>query len=306
MEIRQIRTFLTTATLLSFNRAAEQLHCAQSTISSQIQALEEDLGALLFDRLSQGVTLTAAGERFLGYAERVLGTIEEARAAVRGSTPKGSLSIRVPDTIAACALPAIVARFQTRFPQISLHFNSCSPNGLRDLDRGLVDLAFVLSDTVHDGSLCYEAVAPVPIALVAHPEHPLTKAPSVTTDMLVEETLLFTAADCAYNRLLHTLLAEQGLSPRHLMEMSNVAGIKTCLKNRWGVSVLPLMAVAEELAAGALVSLPWRGAALDISALMVWHASKWQSAPLREFMGIAREEIRRLSKSPSCSAASCA
>lgn len=300
MEIRQIRTFLTTATLLSFNRAAQQLHCAQSTISAQIQALEEDLGTLLFDRLSQGIALTAAGERFLGYAERVLGTIEEARAAVRGSTPQGSLSIRVPDTIAVCAIPAIVARFQIRFPHISLHFNSCSPNGLRDLDRGLIDLAFVLSDTVHGGDLCYETVAPAPIVLVAHPNHPLTRVPNVTTAMLVEETLLFTGSDCAYNRLLHASLAEQGLEPRHLMEMSNVAGIKTCLKNQWGISVLPLMAVAEDLAGGALVSLPWSGTALDISTLMVWHASKWQSAPMREFMAIAREEIRRLSKSPCC------
>lgn len=51
MELRQLKTFQTVATLLSFNRAAEALNYAQSTISAQIRGLEEDLDVKLFDRL---------------------------------------------------------------------------------------------------------------------------------------------------------------------------------------------------------------------------------------------------------------
>jgi len=61
MEIRQLKTFRTVAQLLSFKQAAEYLHYAQSSISAQIQALEEELGVQLFDRLGRGILLTEAG-----------------------------------------------------------------------------------------------------------------------------------------------------------------------------------------------------------------------------------------------------
>lgn len=64
MEIRQLRTFQTVAKFLSFNRAANELHYAQSSISAQIQALEEELGVQLFDRLGRRIMLTEAGVRF--------------------------------------------------------------------------------------------------------------------------------------------------------------------------------------------------------------------------------------------------
>lgn len=64
MEIRHLKTFLTVARLLSFNKAAERLHYAQSSISAQIQALETELGVQLFDRLGRRILLTEAGNAY--------------------------------------------------------------------------------------------------------------------------------------------------------------------------------------------------------------------------------------------------
>ena len=72
MEIRHLRAFKAVANLLSFNKAAQQLHYAQSSISAQIQALEEELNVRLFDRLGRGILLTEAGERLLPYAQKML------------------------------------------------------------------------------------------------------------------------------------------------------------------------------------------------------------------------------------------
>ena len=84
MEIRQLKTFRTVAQLLSFNRAAEHLHYAQSSISAQIQALEEELGVKLFDRLGRGILLTEAGVGLLNYAEKILDLADETRSEVAG------------------------------------------------------------------------------------------------------------------------------------------------------------------------------------------------------------------------------
>jgi DNA-binding transcriptional LysR family regulator len=72
MELRQLATFSTLAHTLNFTRAAALLNYAQSSVTAQIQALEEELGTPLFNRLGRRVTLTDAGQRFLSYAERVL------------------------------------------------------------------------------------------------------------------------------------------------------------------------------------------------------------------------------------------
>ena len=80
MEIRHLKTFLGVAKALSFNKAAEHLNYAQSSVSAQIQALEEELGVQLFDRLGRRILLTEAGIRLLDYAEKILQLVDETRA----------------------------------------------------------------------------------------------------------------------------------------------------------------------------------------------------------------------------------
>ncbi|MFP5239760.1 MAG: LysR family transcriptional regulator, partial [Acidobacteriota bacterium] len=63
MELRDLRTFVAVAGMLSFNRAGEALHAAQSTVSARIAAIEADLGVKLFERLGRRVAPTEAGER---------------------------------------------------------------------------------------------------------------------------------------------------------------------------------------------------------------------------------------------------
>lgn len=72
MEIKLLKTFLTVAKVESFSRSAEILDYAQSSISAQIQLLEEDLGTKLFERLGRKIKLTAEGRKLLIYAEQML------------------------------------------------------------------------------------------------------------------------------------------------------------------------------------------------------------------------------------------
>jgi DNA-binding transcriptional LysR family regulator len=113
MEMRQLEIFRALAEELHFTRAAERVHCVQSNVTTQIRALEEELGTPLFDRLAKRVILTDAGRRFLPYAEKVLSTVSDAQAAVvRDSTPAGPLSGGAPELVLNYRLPAISAVFE--------------------------------------------------------------------------------------------------------------------------------------------------------------------------------------------------
>ncbi|MGA7644044.1 MAG: LysR family transcriptional regulator, partial [Syntrophobacteraceae bacterium] len=86
MELRQLKTFLMVAKLLSFNRAADALNYAQSTVSVQIRGLEEEFGVPLFDRLGKQVVLTEAGQVLMRYAQKMLDIEEETHCEVAGHT----------------------------------------------------------------------------------------------------------------------------------------------------------------------------------------------------------------------------
>ena len=86
MEFRQMRTFATVARLLSFNRAADELNYSQSTVSSQIMALEQEFGVPLFERLGRRIRLTEPGQRLVPYATRVLEIVEKAKSDVTGQS----------------------------------------------------------------------------------------------------------------------------------------------------------------------------------------------------------------------------
>lgn len=79
MELHQLRYFLAVSRSRSFTRAAEHEHVAQPSLSQQIRKLEDELGALLFNRLGRSITLTRFGERFEPRARRVMDEIKGAR-----------------------------------------------------------------------------------------------------------------------------------------------------------------------------------------------------------------------------------
>ena len=78
MELRQVRYFLKVAELQNFTEAAKSLFIAQSTLSQQINQLENDLGVLLFDRVGKRLYLTEAGQEFIPLAKQ---TIQDADLA---------------------------------------------------------------------------------------------------------------------------------------------------------------------------------------------------------------------------------
>src|ERR1043166_4621867 len=95
MELRHLRYFLAVGEEQHYGRAAKRLRVAQPALSRQIQDLEDEIGFALFDRLSRGVQISAAGKSFLEDARRILRQVDEAtmrtRQVARGQT--GTLTV---------------------------------------------------------------------------------------------------------------------------------------------------------------------------------------------------------------------
>lgn len=197
MEFRQLRTFRVVADNLSFTKTAEQLFMAQSSVSAQIKALEDELDIKLFDRIGRRVLLTDAGRKLYGYARRMEDMTFEIRSEVSDSRyTKGSLTIRIPETLAAAYMPSIVERFHELNPKVKLTFINCTDRQLREeLNSGRIDLAFLMTDSIHFTDVNVRMLKTEKLALISSPSHPLVPMKNITLRDLDGETLLLPKTD---------------------------------------------------------------------------------------------------------------
>jgi DNA-binding transcriptional LysR family regulator len=295
MEIRQLEIFQALAAELNFTRAAARVHCVQSNVTTQIRALETELGAPLFERLGRTVVLADAGQRFLPYANQVLQLLREARiVAANREQPAGRLCVASPESIVTYHLPPILRLFQQKFPQVELSFlplfSALVP---QQIARGDVDFAFLIGDLIEQRGLLVEHLAPEPMALAVSPKHRLAGRTSIRARDIRDETFLLTQHGCSYRVKFEKALAAAVVLPSRVLEFDSVEAIKQCAALGMGVAVLPLITLGAELAKGSLISLPWAGQDLTMSTQVVWHKGKWISPAMAAFLAVVRQEIRK-------------
>src|SRR5258708_10348986 len=123
MDFDQLQTFLEVARHASFSRVAEKRFRPQPAISSQIRAVEDEVGAKLFDRSGGKVSLTAAGKAFKKYAQDTL----DARKAMLTSlaemehVPRGAITVGANEGTCLHILPEVFADFKKQFPDVSVN-----------------------------------------------------------------------------------------------------------------------------------------------------------------------------------------
>jgi LysR family transcriptional regulator, hydrogen peroxide-inducible genes activator len=129
MEIHQLRYFVAVADEGSFSRAAAREHVAQPSLSQQIQKLEAEMDQRLFDRLPRSVVVTEAGRCLLDYARKILIQIGDAHRCVDELKRDvvGRLAVGAIPTIALYVLPALIGKFQRRYPKVILNFMKIQP-----------------------------------------------------------------------------------------------------------------------------------------------------------------------------------
>jgi len=142
--LNQFRYFCAVAETGHFGRAARRLNMSQPPLSRQIGALEEDLGAELFERTPKGVLLTPAGRQFLAEARNILLLIEQARrnTSAAGRGDMGELTVGFTMCAAYSVVPILTRLYMAAFPKVTLRMRELMPNALeRDLKEGVIDLA---------------------------------------------------------------------------------------------------------------------------------------------------------------------
>ena len=197
MEFRQLITFRAVADHLSFTKTAEKLFMAQSSVSAQIKILEDELNTKLFDRIGRRVVLTQSGQKLYEYARRIEEMTHEIRSEISGSGySEGTLTIRVPETLASVYMPEITARFHKTHPKVKLTFMNCTDRQLREeLNSGRIDLAFLMTDSIYLKDVNVRLLKAEALVLAAGSSHPMAQSKTASLDIINGQTLLLPKTD---------------------------------------------------------------------------------------------------------------
>lgn len=128
-----------------------------------------------------------------------------------------------------------------------------------------------------------------PLLILAAPDHAVARLPRVAPGDLAGVPMLLTEAGCGYRAMFDRTLAEARVQTATRMEFGSIEAIKQCVMAGMGITILPAVTVAAEVAQGRLAALPWTGPEYTIATQLAWHKDKWLSPALRAFLDLTRE-----------------
>lgn len=242
MDTRQLKTLLAVVESGSFSRAAEAVHLTVSAVSQQIQALEQEVGAPLFDRTSRPPRLTAAGQQMVELADQMVRAAENAIDAISGRKLIGTLSIGSVRTSALSLLPRAMVRMSAAHPDLRIKLRvASSETMLQDVLAGRLDAAMIAEHGNFPAALRWRPFLREPLWVIAPPGSPRLSAQALLTTF----PFIRFRANVPLAHMVDLELARLNLPLNEVAEIDTIAAITSCVANGLGVSVVPQVAIDD-------------------------------------------------------------
>ncbi|WP_028217091.1 LysR family transcriptional regulator [Paraburkholderia oxyphila] len=258
MDIKQLRALLAVAETGSVTRAAETLHIVQPAVSRHLKLLEEDVGTTLFDRGRYGMELTEAGEILVEYARRALQELDRARTEIQPNNAQvsGVATIGLlPSTSSLLAGP-LVSAVKAQYPAIRLRIAVGYAGHLQKwLESGEVDAALLYNPKATP-TLQAQVLLEESLCVVGPPSSKLDPSHPVPFVELGKWPIILTSAPHGIRSLLEQACRDASITLGVVAETNSMDVQKTLVASGHGFTVLPAIAVKEDVARGQLQMAP--------------------------------------------------
>jgi len=257
MEDHKLKVFCTVAETKSFSKASEIIHLTQPAVSLQIQALEELYETKLFDRSSNMVSLTSAGEVLYRYAKEILALYAAAEKNIGELTGlvKGSISVGASSTIGNYLLPSVVADFRRTHPKIKIHlFVGNTKRVIELLNSGNIDFGIVEGDVARQ-KLVVEKLLKDELVVIVPALHPWAKRKEVSIYDVTKEPFILREEGSGTRQIIEKYFNKHGINPHDLkasMMLGSTVAIKEAVEIGMGISILSRWVARKESKHGSL------------------------------------------------------
>ncbi|MBX4270058.1 LysR family transcriptional regulator [Clostridium estertheticum] len=246
MDLQLFKTFLTILEVGNYSNSANKLGYAQSTITSQIQALEKEYGGVkLLQRKGNMMLPTESGKVLQQYALRLLEIYEQSQAEL---VTDRQLTLRI-GTIRSLTeeyLPIIIPELKQFYPESNIQlYNGNQTIMYTMLQNNQLDMIFII-DTKHKfGSFTVKVIRKEELVITTPINHPLAKNKTVCYEDIKDEKLILTENGCTYRRFLIKEFQKNKHAPQIAMESASIETLKSAITNHWGIGFLPSFLVKE-------------------------------------------------------------
>ncbi|MCI1283203.1 MAG: LysR family transcriptional regulator [Lacticaseibacillus songhuajiangensis] len=293
MDIKNLITLRTIVDTGSFQAAANQLNYAQSTVTAQVQQLEQELGLQLFTKTGRKMVLTQAGRDLMPQVQQVLGTVTAMKNYGRSDARlTGELRVALPDTLLTYKMQPVIAEFHRQLPgvQLSLQRANCFriPQKVR---AATVDLGVHYDVGGYGPKLRVTKLGIVPMALVGSPDLHVDADALRREHVQLPVSLLTDDVESIYHKQLVAHLRQRDQQFASLLEIGSVEATKRSVLNGLGMAYLPRFVVQAEIATGTLREFA-TGMDLDSLQIVVIRRDNQSKSRLTDaFMRILRAEL---------------
>jgi len=240
MNLRALETLVAVADGGSFAAAAERVGVTQSAVSMQIKALEEELGADLFDRTRRPPSPSDLGWRVIDRARDMLRLDGEIRAMAAGTSIRGRLRLGVIPTAATGLVPDALARLAERAPDLRVRIESgLSADLARRVLQGALDAAVVTETSRLERGLVARTILEEPLVVVAPPDS------RGTSDRALLRGFPFVRFNrrTGVGRVIDAALRRRRITVSEAMELDSIEAILAMVSRGLGVAVAPVGSV---------------------------------------------------------------
>ncbi len=288
MDLDQLNSFLEVARHNSFSRAAEKCYRTQPAISAQIRALEDEVGAKLFDRSGGKVALTSAGKAFQKFAEATL----EGRRNIIASLaemeriPSGEIIVSANEATCLHVLPGVFAEFKKQYSNVAVSIHRSERARILEMViDNYVDFG-VISMPIADTRLTITPIHRDELVVITPPNHPLAKKERVAIAEVAKFPLLLPQAGNTRDAI-EQLLFARDLKIQVSMELDSSELLKRFVAAELGVGFIARSNVAEDLKAKSLVALTISDALIRRDLALIYRKDKALGRAAHAFIEIA-------------------
>lgn len=233
-----LRYFLAVAEKGNFSRAAQSVSVTQPTLSAGIAKLERQVGARLFDRDRQGVSLTASGSRFLVHARRIVAEYEQALQDIRQAPEPRVLRAGILNTIPSAVVETLLARHRAAATGEVLELLDGTERDLAErLDRGRLDIALTVIRP-HHARFHPEVLASERYLMVLPRDHPLAGRKQVEAEQLAQDWMVV-RRHCEALPEIDRFFTERGVRPRFVLKTISDERVLSVVRSGAGIGMMP-------------------------------------------------------------------
>lgn len=295
MEIRQLEILCRVVETENFSRAAKSIGLSQPTASEHIKTLEKELGTRLFDRMGRRVEPTKAGLILFEYAQKILQSRDDARAAMEDylGAISGHLEIGASTIPGGYMLPWLLGQFKLVYPETSVTIDILdSRKVIEGVLSGSIQVG-VSGAEIKNDQLIYQFFATDELVLAVPPGHPLARRKRIKASAL-EGVKIIVRQDGSGTRLVaEARLRELGFQIRPdqiAAVLGNSQAVRCALKGGAGVSIISRRAIEEDFQSGALCAVEIQGFACTRDFYSVVHKSRTLSPLGKRFLEFMHSE----------------